>query len=80
MAGYSYGDDKPRAVKSAVDHVKGTTRLQGDNQSPAFSGHESAPYGGGPPQNAAVPGGAPGTGGVSNQGKGSSMSKPSHTH
>lgn len=52
-------------VNQHVDKCKKEIHLVADNQYCKESGHESAPYGGGPPASAANPSGAPGTGSAS---------------
>lgn len=55
------GDPKDAAVKAAVESCKRSVQLQGDNQSPKYSGHESAPYGEGGPDAAGPSSKGPGT-------------------
>lgn len=55
-------DGAQEAINAAVSEVKSSIDLDAESQSPEFSGHESAPYGSGPDQSAAVPKGSPGTG------------------
>jgi hypothetical protein len=55
------GDPKEAAIKAAVEGVKRSVKLQGDNQSPKFSGHESAPYGEGGPSAGGPSSKGPGT-------------------
>ena len=56
-------DNAFQAVSARAEACKSAVKLDYENQSQPDSGHTSAEYGGGPPQSAAVPGGAPGTGG-----------------
>jgi hypothetical protein len=55
-------DNSQSEINKAVSAVKSSTDLNDANQSPKYSGHESASYGNGPDKSAAVPGGSPGTG------------------
>lgn len=52
-------DYSRQMVETEVEMCKKSTMLYGENQYQRESGHESADYGGGPPQSAA--GGSPGT-------------------
>lgn len=56
-----HGDNSEQAVKAAAESAKRSVTLQADNQSPKYSGHESAPYGEGGPDAAGPSGHAPGT-------------------
>lgn len=56
-----HGDPSPQACKAAAEAAKSSVRLQSDNQSPKYSGHESAPVPEGGPAAAGPSGKAPGT-------------------
>ena len=53
-------DNAKQAVRDHAEAVKRSTTLQSENQSPKFSGHESAPYGEGGPDAAGPSSHAPG--------------------
>jgi hypothetical protein len=53
-------------MKKAVEQCKKDVHLDPDSQSPKFSGHESAPYGGGAPSAAGPSSKGPGTGNSKN--------------
>ena len=62
MPGYSKNSAEYAAMEQAA-HCRKEVDFDADSQVQTFSGHDSAPYGGGPNQADAVPGGGPGTGG-----------------